>query len=158
MHSMTVQKCAPDGTLVLSYQADLAERWAHGVRLAARWERPSLDLGYATFEAGDRFTEWFYSDRWYNILEIRGAGDGALKGWYCNVTAPAVIGRDVVAYRDLYLDVWVAPDGSTLVLDEEEFDAAPLDLETRGRAQDGLRVLLAEIERCRAPFDALQCR
>jgi predicted RNA-binding protein associated with RNAse of E/G family len=158
MNIVTVQKCAPDGAPVLSYQAELAERWGHGARLLARWERPALDLGYTTFEAGDRFTEWFYSDRWYNVLEIRSAADGALKGWYCNITAPATIGQDAVVYRDLYLDVWVAPDGSTLVLDEDEFDAAPLHPQTRRRAQDGLRALLAEIERCRAPFDALRSR
>jgi predicted RNA-binding protein associated with RNAse of E/G family len=155
MNSITVQKCASDGTHVFAYQAHVAERLPNGVRLSARWERPALALGYTTFEPGDHFTEWFYTDRWYNILRICDARDGYLKGWYCNIAAPADIHSQVVTYRDLYLDVWVSPEGRTQVLDEDEFDAAPLDAETRQQARDGLRDLLAEIVGGAVPFNVL---
>lgn len=155
MKRYTVRKCAPDGTLLLAYDAWLAERSASAVLLDARWERPTLDLGYTTFETGDHFAERYFADRWYNILEIRGTTSGALKGWYCNVTAPAIIEDASVTYRDLYLDVWVDPQGGARILDEDEFDAAPLDDETRRHARDGLRLLLAAIARRQPPFDAI---
>jgi hypothetical protein len=153
MSTMTVRKCLPDGTPVFSYQASLAERLPCGVKLTAYWERDSLELGYTTFETGDHFTEWYYSDRWFNILRIRRASDGALKGWYCNITTPAEIAATEVVYRDLYLDVWVAPDGSVLILDEDEFDAAPLDEELRAHAREGLRQLLGDIESGERQFE-----
>jgi len=104
-------------------------------------------LDYTTFETGAHFTEWYFTDRWYNIFQIHGA-DGTLKGWYCNVAAPAVITEDTIACRDLLLDLWVASDGATLALDEEEFAAdTTLDAETRAAAlaaMDTLRQLVRE--------------
>ena len=39
--------------------------------------------------------------------------------------------EDVISYVDLALDLWVAPDGTQTVLDEDEFAAIDLDAETR---------------------------
>ncbi|OQY20658.1 MAG: hypothetical protein B6I35_10355 [Anaerolineaceae bacterium 4572_32.2] len=47
-----------------------------------------MDLGYVALEPSDRWTECFYTDRWYNVFEIH-AADDSLKGWYCNITRPA---------------------------------------------------------------------
>jgi hypothetical protein len=79
MAQIVVQKLDARGRLVTSYTAVVIERFAGGVLLDARWERPTLALGYMTFETGDRFREWFYSDQWRNIFEIA-TNDGALKG------------------------------------------------------------------------------
>jgi predicted RNA-binding protein associated with RNAse of E/G family len=46
--------------------------------------------------------------------------------------------EDVIAYVDLALDLWVAPDGTQTVLDEDEFAALDLDAETKSRAQAAL--------------------
>jgi protein associated with RNAse G/E len=114
-----------------------------------------MELGYTTFETGDHFVEWFYTDRWYNIMEVRGAGD-RLKGWYCNVTYPAEFQPDHISYRDLALDLWVAPDGATLTLDEDEFDADPaIDAHARAQALAALGRLRELVARRLAPFDAL---
>ena len=80
MEQVVVQKLDTRGRLVTSYAATVAERFAGGILLDARWEHPTLARGYTTFEAGDRVREWFYSDRWYNIFESAESG-GALKGW-----------------------------------------------------------------------------
>src|SRR5215471_3518998 len=108
MKQVAVHKLNLRGEVVVSYDAEVAERRADGVRLEARWTRPALPLGYTTFEPGDRFIEWFYSERWYNIFEIH-AADGSLKGWYCNIAEPASIAGDAVTCRDLLLDLWVGP-------------------------------------------------
>jgi hypothetical protein len=156
MTMVTVHKLNGQGKSVVQYEAAVAERFAGGVRLEARWTRPPLDLGYTRFEPGDRFVEWFFSDRWYNIFEIHAGGTNELKGWYCNVAAPASIAARTVAARDLLLDLWVAPSGTTRVLDEEEFAAdATMDAATRAGAEAGLRELLELVAARRAPFDAI---
>ncbi|MBL8046347.1 MAG: DUF402 domain-containing protein, partial [Anaerolineales bacterium] len=85
-----------------------------------------LELGYTTLEHGDHFIEHFFTDRWYNVYEIYAVGTGALRGWYCNITRPAQISEAELVQVDLALDVWVNVDGTSLVLDEEEFAALPL--------------------------------
>ena len=155
MSSVTIHKLNGDGKTVVSYTGEVAERFPGGVRVEAEWVRPPLELGYTRFEPGDRFTEWYFSDRWYNIFEIRAGSTDALKGWYCNVAAPAVIESDVIACRDLVLDLWVSPDGDTRVLDEDEFDAdTSIDQETRVRAWRALDELQELVRARRPPFDA----
>lgn len=155
MSRYEVRKLNTRGEVVISYDAELAERLPDGVRLDARWTRPPLPLGYTTFETGDRFTEWFYTDRWYNIFEIRTAA-GILKGWYCNIAEPATITADTVACRDLLLDLWVLPEGHTRVLDEDEFAAdTALDAATRAAAERALAELIERIHMRVAPFDRI---
>ena len=76
MTKMTVHKLNTEGNVVITYEGELAELLPDGVRLDARWTRESLPLGYTTFEMGDRFTEWYYTDRWYNIFEIASDSEG----------------------------------------------------------------------------------
>ncbi|HEY7778758.1 MAG TPA: DUF402 domain-containing protein [Ktedonobacterales bacterium] len=154
MGEMTIRKLNAVGTETFAYPGRLEARLPGGVRVLARWTRPALDLGYVRFETGDRFTEWFFSDRWYNVFEIRSGTTGALKGWYCNIAEPATITAEAVACRDLLLDLWVAPDGATLLLDEDEFAAdVTLDARQREGAQRGLAQLRACVAARRPPFD-----
>lgn len=155
---MTVHKLDTHGAIAVTYEGVLAETLADGVRIEARWERPTLPLGYTTFETGDIFSEWYYTDRWYNIFEIH-ASDGKLKGWYCNVAEPATIRDHVIACRDLLLDLWVAPDGAMCVLDEDEFAAdQALDVATRRAALAGLSELRRLVQRRAYPFNSLPAR
>jgi hypothetical protein len=112
-------------------------------------------LGYTTFAHGDHFIEWFFADRWYNIMEVHGAGE-ALKGWYCNVSYPAQFQGDRICYRDLALDLWVAPDGALTTLDEDEFAAdAAIDAATRAQALTALDDLRDLVTHRSPPFDTL---
>ncbi len=61
----------------------------------ARWERQAMDLGYVVFAPGDHFFEHYYTERWYNVFEVRSAA-GDLKGWYCNITRQACVEGDVL--------------------------------------------------------------
>jgi hypothetical protein len=104
---------------------------------------------------GDRFREWFYRDRWYNIFEIAESG-GALKGWYCNIAEPATITEKEIRCRDLLLDLWVAPEGKTLILDEDEFDADDaIEAPAREQALAALAELQQMIAARKAPFDKI---
>ncbi|HET9979078.1 MAG TPA: DUF402 domain-containing protein [Ktedonobacterales bacterium] len=154
MRGMRVHKLDEQGAEVITYEAEVEERLPDGVRLAARWERSAMDLGYVTFETNDCFTEWYYSARWYNVFEIA-SPDGPLKGWYCNVAAPATIEEHDLYCRDLMLDLWVAPDGTTTVLDEDEFAASKLDSATREQARAGLAELQRLVAQRQGPFARL---
>lgn len=149
---ITVIKLSPSGEEKTRYPAEIVERFNNGVRLQAFWRNPARDLGYVCFEPGDRFTEYFYVDRWFNIFDIATA-QGVRKGWYCNVAAPAIVSADCVEQIDLCLDVWVDPQGRPLILDEDEFAAdATLSAEQRSGAKQGLRNLLQRIAAGEEPF------
>ena len=90
---------------------------------------------------GDRFVETYYTDRWFNIFEIHAREDDHLRGWYCNVSSPAVIVGDTIAWNDLALDLLVFPDGRQYVLDEDEFSQLELSSEQRQRALNALAEL-----------------
>jgi len=146
---VTVRKRDHAGQEVTAYSGRILRRTADVIALATRWVRPPLDLGYVVLEPGDRWVETFYTDRWYNVFEIH-AADGRLKGWYCNVTRPTRITDDEVVWEDLALDVWVDPEGGTLVLDEEEFEALELSRREQAAALAALRALLEMAARGKA--------
>jgi uncharacterized protein len=142
---ITVIKRDPVGEEKTRYTGEVVKQSGDRVVIEAYWTREAKDLGYTRFEPGDRFIEYYYADRWYNIFAISGK-DGKRKGWYCNVAAPAVISADCIEQNDLLLDVWVDPTGKPLVLDEDEFEAdTALTDEQRESAKQGLRDLLAMI-------------
>ncbi|MGW4491975.1 DUF402 domain-containing protein [Streptomyces sp. NPDC004376] len=100
-----------------------------GTRLTVRapWAADGVrDFGFVRFEPGDVFTEYYWRDRWYAVKEVR-AGDGTLKGWYCDITRPAVRSGAELTVEDLDLDLWLSADGEDVRrLDEDEFAASGL--------------------------------
>lgn len=152
MTPVTIRKLDHAGREVISYPGTVLERRDGAIVLETSWDREPLDLGFVVLEPDDRWTEFFYSNRWYNVFRIE-AKDGHLKGWYCNITRRARITEHEVAAEDLALDLWVGPDGETTVLDEDEF--AELSLCSRERIE--ARKALTELKRKAAmkepPFD-----
>ena len=152
---ITVVKQNPRGEVKIQYQGEVIEHTPHGVILQAYWRHPAKDLGYTCFEPGDRFIEYYYTNRWFNIFDIATA-EGKRKGWYCNVAEPAVIFNDHIEQVDLLLDVWVSPEGETLILDEDEFEADKTlrDAQRHG-ARQGLQELLALIAARQEAFSSI---
>jgi len=155
MGPITIRKLGHAGRQVTAYPGRVLWHNDHAIVLRTGWDRAPLDMGFVVLEPGDRWTEYFYADRWYNIFEIC-ASDGRLKGWYCNITRPAHISADEVAAEDLALDLWVAPDGEMQVLDEDEFTALPLTPAERDAAQKALAELQEMVAQRAAPFDRRQ--
>ena len=149
---ITVSKLNSLGETKIQYQGEIVERLSNGVVIQAYWKHPTKDLGYTRFEPGDRFIEYYYSNRWFNIFDISSI-DGKRKGWYCNVAEPALIHDNHIEQVDLLLDVWVDPRGRHLLLDEDEFEAdTTLNQKQRRGAQQGLRDLLQLIAARAEPF------
>ncbi len=154
MSPITIRKLDLKHELMWSYAGHVLERTPTFIRLEARFNRSTTDYGYAVFEENDRFVEHFFADRWYNIFEVHSVQDDHLKGWYCNIVKPALFSVDEIAQVDLALDVWIDPDGAYRMLDQDEFDALPLDADTRQQATSALHELLVVLHHRQPPFDA----
>ncbi|MFD8675746.1 DUF402 domain-containing protein [Streptomyces seoulensis] len=115
------------GRTKIRYPATLLADDGTRVSVRAPWAGEGVrDFGFVRFEPGDVFTEHYWRDRWYAVKEVR-AGDGTLKGWYCDVTRPAVRSGAELVVEDLDLDLWVSADGTDVLrLDEDEFAASGL--------------------------------
>ena len=136
-----VQKKNLTGEVTYKYEGVLLSRDENSITLEALFDRADMPFQDVVFKTGDRFVEYYYTDRWYNIFAIHDRDDGKIKGWYCNIGMPAVIEDDVVSYVDLALDLWVSADGRQTVLDEDEFEALNLNAELKAGAQKGLEEL-----------------
>ena len=151
--AITVRKLNLAGEEVFSYPGEVVARTPTSVVVEAYFtRRDRYDLGYTIFERNDRFVEYFYTDRWYNVFEIHKATDDSLRGWYCNVTRPAVIEAGTVSAVDLALDVFVYPGGRTLLLDEDDFARLEISAEEQRNALAAVEELQAQAESGMAEF------
>lgn len=155
MNEITIYKLKPDGAVDWSYTGRLIERTPHRMIIEARFNRDDHDSGYVVWRRQDRFIEYFFDDRWYNIFEIHDVVDDRLKGWYCNITRPALLAATEIRNVDLALDVWIYPDGRSLVLDEDEFAQLEIDEATRTAAQQAVTALLEVLAQREPPFDQI---
>ena len=156
MPTIAVQLLKPGKGTIISYRGELLLSEPGHILIHARWEWPARDLGYVVFETGDHFYEHYYTERWFNICEVR-SESGALKGWYCNVTRPALAAADTISSEDLELDLFVPPDRwNILRLDMDEFVARGLDV-TDPPAHTAALAAFDELEQMAragvAPFD-----
>ncbi|MGI5371002.1 DUF402 domain-containing protein [Streptomyces iakyrus] len=110
------------GRTKIRYSGELVSDDGTRVAVRAPWAGTGVrDFGFVRFESGDVFTEYYWRDRWYAVKEVRSA-TGTLKGWYCDVTRPAVRSGPELVVEDLDLDLWRSADGSDVRrLDEDEF-------------------------------------
>lgn len=122
----------------------------------ALWTRPAVDLGYTQVAPGDVLDEHFYADRWYNIFAWY-TKTGVLRGWYCNVTRPAILRAQSLTSVDLELDLFVSADRGVLTrLDVDEFEARGYRTHDPAVYAAGYAALGELEERARAglaPFD-----
>jgi hypothetical protein len=148
------------GRTKIRYPAELLADDGSRIAVRAAWAGGGVrDFGFVRFEPGDVFTEYYWRDRWYSVKDVR-AADGALKGWYCDITRPAVRTGAELVVEDLDLDLWRSADGSDVRrLDEDEFAESGLarrdpgaaraavtaldELEALARSEGGLESLLA---------------
>ncbi|MEW2285750.1 DUF402 domain-containing protein [Streptomyces sp. NPDC047841] len=134
------------GRTKIRYPAELLGDDGDRIAVRAPWAGSGVrDFGFVRFEPGDVFTEYYWRDRWYSVKEVR-AADGSVKGWYCDITRPAVRSGTELTVEDLDLDLWRSADGRDVRrLDEDEFAAS-------GLAEADPRAAAAAV----AALDALQ--
>ncbi|MGW9027119.1 DUF402 domain-containing protein [Streptomyces sp. NPDC055722] len=130
------------GRVKIRYPAELLHDDGTRITVRAPWAGDGVrDFGFVRFEPGDVFTEYYWRDRWYAVKEVR-AGQGTLKGWYCDITRPAALSGGELVVEDLDLDLWRSADGGTVLrLDEDEFAASGLATRDPHAAEAAVRAL-----------------
>jgi protein associated with RNAse G/E len=147
-----VQKKNLAGEVTYEYEGVLLTRAENSMTLEALFDRADMPFMDVVFKTGDRFIEYYYSDRWYNIFAIHDRDDKKIKGWYCNIGKPAMFEDGIVSYVDLALDLWVSAAGKQSVLDEDEFEELQLNEELRAGALNGLNELKSLFKSKNPPF------
>ncbi|MCY3798191.1 MAG: DUF402 domain-containing protein [Chloroflexi bacterium] len=156
MTAITVIKRDARGEDELSYQAVLREVNEEFICVDAQFALADRDLGYIKLRRGDHFREWFYQDRWFNIFRVADGETNSLKGWYCNITRPPILGARQIAAEDLCLDVFVYPDGRTLLLDEEDFAKLKLAKHEVQKAWQAVSAIGRLVDKRLPPFDEIR--
>jgi protein associated with RNAse G/E len=143
-----VRKLRPDGSEAFAWPGIVLRKDDEGIVLRAEFNVDVVEREFVTLRRGDIFIESYYWDRCYNIFEISSA-DGSFKGWYCNLGLPPRLDPEAggISYVVLALDVCANPDGTFVVLDEEEL-AALLEqyselVEAAERGREALLTLVA---------------
>lgn len=86
-------------------------------------EAPMRIGGDVVLERGSDIVWFTFPGAWHDIGRFHRT-DGTFTGIYANIlTPPALDGLDWDT-TDLFLDVWVTPDGAVSLLDEDELDEA----------------------------------
>ncbi|MEU6776177.1 DUF402 domain-containing protein [Streptomyces sp. NPDC046759] len=134
------------GRTKIRYPAELLGDDGTRIAVRAPWAGSGVrDFGFVRFEPGDLFTEYYWRNRWYSVKEVR-AADGTVKGWYCDITRPAVRRGGELVVEDLDLDLWRSADGTDVRrLDEDEFAESGLT-ETDPEAASAAVAALGELE------------
>ena len=97
---------------------------------------------------------FFYPNQWFNVISmIRKTGIH----YYCNLASPSIYDGEAIKNIDYDLDVKVHPDGSYLILDEDEYaqHGAEMGYSEQLKRAIGLEMekLIKKIERRESPFD-----
>ncbi len=109
-----------------------------------------------TIVSGTHSLEYYWLDRWYNVFRFSHP-NGELRNYYCNINVPPTFDGEILSYVDLDLDILVAPDFGSRILDMEDFERNAevygYSEEMRAKAQSALEELIVMIETRAFPFD-----
>ena len=70
-----VQKKNPAGKVTYEYEGVLLKRDEHSMKLEALFDRADMPFVDTVLRTGDRFVEYYYNNRWYNIFEVHDRDD-----------------------------------------------------------------------------------
>ena len=99
---------------------------------------------------------WFvFTGLWYDVGKVYNLNN-EWTGYYCDVLKPVKRSVDIngklnrFEITDLFLDLWINPDGTYEIQDEDEFEDAvqngAIDAELERKALEVLRALIVEVE------------
>jgi predicted RNA-binding protein associated with RNAse of E/G family len=110
-------------------------------------------------EPGAPIVWYVFPNTWYDIGRFH-LEDGSFTGYYVNLIVPPELGERRWTIYDLCLDVWLDPNGSYIVLDQDEFDEAVdnhwIDTTTAQRTRHELDGVLQKLAAGRFPPDVVQ--
>ena len=109
---------------------------------------------------------WFvFTGLWYDVGKVYNLNN-EWTGYYCDIMKPvkrrinAAGALDCFEITDLFLDLWINPDGSYEIQDEDEFEEAiqtgAISPELAEKARDTLSALIVEVETGKFPPQIVQ--
>ena len=143
----------------LLYQDDEVIVTSHILKGASE---PIVIEGKTVIDNGYRAVFAEYRKQWFDVAKIfRPAGSEGFTGYYADINTPSEERPDGYWTKDLFLDLWIAPDRSSItVLDEDEFTEAVvkgwITEEEAGRARAELRRLIKLFNQGQFPPELLE--
>jgi len=124
-------------------------------------ERPQRVLGRVIADSGFLAIWFLYRNRWYDVGKFYDRQRN-LVGYYCDIIKPLnkllrTPGK-TSRITDLFLDLWITPEGDYVVLDEDEFEEAlghgylPKNLADQARKQMDSLIQKVKAGRFPPPF------
>lgn len=111
--------------------------------------QPVVVDGQVLFKRGDVAVWFIFPEAWHDTGVVYDR-QRRLKGYYCDILMPARRLSQGYELTDLFLDLWVFPDGRYVVLDREEFSEARengwLSERLASRAEAELQTLIRNVE------------
>ena len=125
---LDVLKIDFDGEIKTRYPGKVVDAGqpAPWVAVECQWVLPDAEADGLWLIKGDTLLEFFSPEHPFNVFRIH-APDGALRGWYANVTYPTVVEGTTLAWHDLWLDLIVLPDGTIVVRDQDELEESGIE-------------------------------
>lgn len=141
---------------IVNYHHILLYDGSEGIVSASTMELPeSLAIEATKASKKHYLILWFnFPLAWHDIGAVY-EGLGELRGYYCDIITP--IRRTCEGFRttDLFLDLWVFPEGRYVILDQDEFEEAIkrkwIGNRWKKRARMELGSLIAQIDQRRFP-------
>jgi len=105
---------------------------------------------------GENYTAiWFvFTGKWYDIGKIYNLNN-EWTGYYCDIIKPVIRSKDTFEIVDLFLDLWVSPNGSYEIQDEDEFETAvqngDITTDLAKKARNALTDLIDEVSSGKFP-------
>ena len=118
---VTINSRKFDGKIHRSWQAELIERRDSLLIFMGKFAEEINHTNLGVIRRGTISFEYYWFDRWYNIFQFH-EPDGELRNFYCNISQPPKLQRNVLDYVDFDIDILVWKDFSFEILDLEEFD------------------------------------
>ena len=146
-----------DGSDYRQWSGTVSRREGSLLQLDAAFSIEVSHHSLGLISRGTRLVEYYWLDRWYNVLRFLN-DDGSTRFFYCNVTTPPKLENELLTYVDLDIDILALPDLSYEVLDADEFEANAsrygYNEEIKLRAQAAVVELKSMIDARAFPFDS----
>ena len=111
-----------DGSHYRQWAGRLSRREGSLIQLDAAFSMDAYHPLLGEIPRGTRLIEYYWLDRWYNVLKFLN-DDATTRHFYCNITTPPKLESQTLTYIDLDIDVLALPDFSYHILDLDEFEA-----------------------------------
>ena len=100
-NNLTVHKCDHKGNDVFAYPATILQHDEQKMVIRASFtSHKDYNIAGLELKNGDKCIEVFYFHRWFNIFEVYAGKSEQIRGWYCNITKPAIYQENHLYYSD----------------------------------------------------------